>query len=193
MNDSKESILALVARFGYERREKPFRLSSGYETHDYIDGKLAIADGSRLRAVGQAFLDLAEREGVEFDAVGGLTMGADALSTVIATESSVRSDRQPKRWFFVRKDAKEHGKQKLIEGAILKPGERVMLVDDVVTTGRSIVQALDAIEAAGGRVVLATTLVDRGKRAKHYLSERNVLYRPLLTYRDLGIQPVPDA
>lgn len=187
MNEYRDSVLTLVTRYGYERREHAFRLSSGFETHDYIDGKLAIATGSRLRTVGQAFLALARDEGVAFDAVGGLTMGADPVALAI----TVASDDET-LWFSVRKEAKGHGKQRLVEGAVVGEGTRVLLVDDVVTTGRSMVQALDAVEAAGAEVVLATALVDRGEATAARLVERGVRYRPLLTFRDLGIEPVPD-
>ena len=96
-----------------------------------------------------------------------------------------------KGWFSVRKERKEHGKQHLVEGSPLPPGSRVLLVDDVVTTGKSTLQALDAIESLDGvEVVLAVSIVDRGDQAASALSARGVRYRPLLTYRDLGIDPV---
>ncbi len=183
-------MIAIVAEHGYERREKPFRLSSGYETHDYIDGKQAVAETGRLLTLGKAFLELAAESGVEFDAVGGLTMGADPMSLSIAVAASDRNE--SKRWFSVRKDPKVHGKQKRVEGSALSTGDRVLLVDDVVTTGKSILQALDAIEEAGAHVVLATALVDRGDATAKVLADRGIAYEPLLTYRDLGIDPVPD-
>ena len=188
VSDYRDAILELITRWGYERREEAFQLSSGSMTHDYIDAKLAIATSHRLRAVGEAFLALAREESVEFDAVGGLTMGADPISLAITIASP-----DEKLWFSVRKEAKAHGKQRSIEGAALKPGTKVMLVDDVVTTGRSILQALDAVEAAEAEVVFATTLVDRGESTSARMAERGVHYRPLLTYKDLGIEPVPDA
>jgi len=187
LTDLQDSIVALVARWGYERQEEAFTLSAGFRTHDYIDGKKAIAVTSRLRTVAAAFLALAAEEGVEFDAVGGLTMGADPLALAIAVGAD-----GDKQWFSVRKEPKEHGKQQLVEGANLLPGTRVLLVDDVVTTGRSILQALDAIEATGAHVVLASALVDRGTGTGRLLAERNIRYRPMTTYKDLGIEPVPD-
>lgn len=187
LTELQDSIVALVAEWGYERRDEAFTLSAGHVTHDYIDGKRAIAQTSRLRLVAQAFLELAKEEGVEFDAVGGLTMGADPIALAIA----VGSDRDT-YWFSVRKEPKEHGKQQLIEGGPLLPGTRVLLVDDVVTTGRSIIQALDAIQASGAEVVMASALVDRGEGTSRVLDERGIRYRPMMTYQDLGIEPVPD-
>ncbi len=188
LTDLQDSIVALVARWGYERREVPFTLSAGFETHDYIDGKRAVATTARLHQVADAFLELAAQEHAEFDAVGGLTMGADPLALAITMAANTE-----KMWFSVRKEAKVHGKQQMIEGAPLLPGTRVLLVDDVVTTGRSILQALDAIESTGAVVVLATALVDRGPGTARRLADRGVRYRPLITYGDLGIEPVPDV
>jgi orotate phosphoribosyltransferase len=162
----KDSIVAMVARWGYDYCETPFRLSSGEESHDYIDGKRALSRGERLLDVGRAILELAD--GVEFDAVGGLTMGADPLAMAVAIAGN-------KLWFSVRKEAKAHGKQRLIEGAELEKGMPVMLVDDVATTGRSILQALDALD---------------GDEARGRLEARGIRYQPIMTYRDLGIEPV---
>ncbi|HWC10306.1 MAG TPA: phosphoribosyltransferase family protein, partial [Acidimicrobiales bacterium] len=94
------------------------------------------------------------------------------------------------RWFSVRKEAKGHGRRRAVEGAELRAGVAVLLVEDVVTTGRSMLQALDAVEATGATVVLAVTLLDRGDVAGRSLAERDVSYAPLATYRDLGIDPV---
>jgi orotate phosphoribosyltransferase len=188
LTDLQDSIVALVARWGYERREKPFTLSAGFETHDYIDGKRAVATTSRLHQVARAFLQVAAEQGAEFDAVGGLTMGADPIALAITMAADTE-----KQWFSVRKEPKVHGKQQMIEGIELLPGTRVLLVDDVVTTGRSILQALDAIEATGASVVLASALVDRGLGTSRRLASRGIPYHPLINYADLGIEPVPDV
>ncbi|HEX9823980.1 MAG TPA: orotate phosphoribosyltransferase [Actinomycetota bacterium] len=175
-------VVDLLREFGLEKREQPFRLSSGQWSHDYIDGKRALADGKRLRVVGEALLDLAGKRGLEFDAVGGLTMGADALAHAVSLLSGCT-------WFSVRKEAKGHGKESLVEGG-LDEGMRVLLVDDVVTTGGSILQALDAVTAAGARVVLAVSVCDRGPDAGPLIAERGIAYEPLVTFEDLGIEPV---
>ncbi len=179
----KGELAALVLREGYIRRDEPFRLASGETSRDYIDGKRALANGRVLAAVCDRVVSLAQSLGVGFDAVGGLTMGADAIVHGIAARSKVY-------WFSVRKELKSHGNQKLIEGVELAPGMRVLLVDDVVTTGSSILQALEAIEDAGANVVLAVALVDRGEAARPKFEARGIRYEPLLTYRDLEIEPV---
>jgi orotate phosphoribosyltransferase len=163
--------------------EVPFRLSSGEFSSDYIDGKRALAAGPDLTLAARCIMALADRQGVSFEAVGGLTMGADPLACAVAILSS-------NEWFSVRKAPKAHGEQRLIEGAVLREGMPVLLVDDVVTTGGSILKALDAIEGVGARVVLAVTLVDRGDTARVRLEQRGVRYQPVLTYEDLDIAPI---
>ncbi len=170
-------------KYGHERREEPFQLANAGLSHDYIDGKRAVAKGSRYELVAEAVAALAAERGVEFDAVGGMTMGADPIAVAVA----VRTDTW---WFSVRKEAKKHGKQKRIEGTELTADMKVLLVDDVITTGGSTLSALDAVEAAGASVVLVTTLVDRSDMAGEALGRRGVAYEPLLTYASLGIDPV---
>ena len=100
-------LAALVRRFGYERREEPFQLSSGGWSHDYVDGKHAMASGPALRQVSQAVIDSVD---FEFDAVGGPTMGADAVAHGVALLSG-------RAWFSVRKEAKGHGREAWVEGS----------------------------------------------------------------------------
>ncbi|MFP5319363.1 MAG: orotate phosphoribosyltransferase [Acidimicrobiia bacterium] len=176
-------VIRVLRERGYVRRDEAFQLSSGEWSHDYVDGKRAFAAGADLRAAAEAIVELAAREGVSFDAAGGLTMGADHLSHAIAVVSGAS-------WFSVRKEAKGHGRRQRIEGAALGPGTSVLLLEDVVTTGGSILQALDAVEETGARVVLATTLLDRGEAAAGRLADRKVPYRPLATYSDLEILPI---
>lgn len=114
-------------------------------------------------------------------------MGADPIGVAVAMLMDVE-------WFSVRKTAKGHGRQRRIEGKEFSPGTTVLLVDDVITSGRSILDALDVLQQeAQAQVVLATTLVDRGDDARQAFAGRGVLYEPLLTYRDLGIEPVRSA
>lgn len=183
MTETRETLLQLILERGYQRRDEAFQLSSGEWSHDYVDAKRAICDGKALEVAGRALIEVAEEAGVQFDAVGGLTMGADALCHAVAMLSGAK-------WFSVRKQAKGHGQRRLVEGAELAAGMRVYLLDDVISTGGSILQALDAVSAEGAEVVLATSLVDRGKTAGDRMDEKGVLYRPVLTYEDLKIDPI---
>ena len=179
----RAQVLDVVRRLGYVRRAEAFQLSSGGWSHDYVDGKRALAGGAELRLAAEAVVATAAKQGIDFDAVGGLTMGADPLAHAVAVVSGAK-------WFSVRKEAKGHGRRRAVEGAELGPGVRVLLVEDVVTTGRSMLQALDAVAATGATVVLAVTLLDRGDVAAQELADRDLAYSPLATYRELGIDPV---
>ena len=183
LSQLRRQVQELVSRYGHERRDEPFKLSSAGWSYDYVDCKRAIASGSRLRLVGAAISELARSLNVEFDAVGGMTMGADPIALAVAIDSGAH-------WFSVRKEPKKHGRQRRIEGAELTPESRVLLVDDVTTTGRSILEALAAVDETGAVVVMATPLVDRGEMTGPEFENRGIPFAPVLTYEDLGIDPV---
>ena len=184
--ESWQAAFDLIRTRGYEHREEPFRLASGQLSHDYIDGKYAIDTGERLMTVSRAVADLAARTGIEFDAVGGLTMGADPLAHGIAVVTG-------SAWFSVRKEQKQRGREQWIEGTRIEPGTRVLLVDDVISTGGSTEIAYDRVTAAGAVVTGVIPMVDRGDVAAARFAKRNVPFAALVTYTDLGIEPVKDV
>jgi orotate phosphoribosyltransferase len=184
--DSWQAAFDLIRTRGYERREEPFKLASGQLSHDYIDGKNAIDTGARLTIVSKAVAELAEINGIEFDAVGGLTMGADPLAHGIAMVAD-------KAWFSVRKEQKTRGREQWVEGHRLTAGTRVLLVDDVISTGGSTEIAYDRIAPLGVHVTGVIPMVDRGDIATGRFAKRNIPFHALVTYRDLGIEPVQDV
>jgi orotate phosphoribosyltransferase len=133
--------------------------------------------------VGAAMAAAACQAGAEFDAVGGLVLGAVPFTFAVALAARAR-------WFLIRKEPKGRGTNRWAEGARIGPGTRVMLVDDVITTGGSIQLAYERVQAEGAEVVFATTLVDRGDRAAAFFQTRSIPYVPMLTYRDLAIDRV---
>lgn len=181
--ENASTIVEIVQKRGYLRLEEPIQLASGEWSRDFIDGKAALADGEDLLRACEAMLDVVADAGWKFDAVGGLTMGADQFAHVMAVIGR-------KRWFVVRKEPKGRGTNKLIEGSEISGGTDVLLVDDVVTTGGSIMRAHDAVVATGAHVAGVITLVDRGDRAETEFARLGVPYRTLVTYRDLGIEAV---
>ncbi|MGE2837181.1 orotate phosphoribosyltransferase [Mycobacterium sp. SMC-4] len=181
-----QAAFDLIRTRGYERREEPFRLASGQLSHDYIDGKFAVDTGERLTVVSRAVADLAAANGVEFDAVGGLTMGADPLAHGVAMVTG-------KAWFSVRKEQKTRGREQWIEGTRLQAGDRVLLVDDVISTGGSTEIALERVRALGAVVTGVIPMVDRGDVAARRFAGHGVPFHALVTYRDLGIEPVQDV
>jgi orotate phosphoribosyltransferase len=184
--DTWQAAFDLIRTRGYEHRAEPFKLASGQLSHDYIDGKYAIDTWERLTIVSRAVADLAAKHGIEFDAVGGLTMGADPLAHGVAMVTG-------KAWFSVRKEQKQRGRGQWIEGTRLEPGTRVMLVDDVISTGGSTEIAFDRVAAVGAVVTGVIPMVDRGDVAAGRFAKRNVPFAALVTYRDLGIEPVKDV
>jgi orotate phosphoribosyltransferase len=174
---------ALIKSRGYERRDEPFKLASGQLSHDYIDGKFAVDNGKRLSLVSRAVGELAAEAGMDFNTVGGLTMGADALAHGVAIVCGVS-------WFSVRKEPKPRGREQWIEGSRLDASSRVLLVDDVVSMGGSIMQAYERVIQAGASVVGVIPMVDRGEAGRRLFAEVGVSYAPLVTYKDLGIEPV---
>ena len=165
------------------RLKTPVQLASGDLSSEFVDGKLAVDEPENLQLAGAAMLAVASEAGIEFDAVGGLVVGAAPFTFAVAQVAK-------KRWFLVRKEPKGRGTNLWIEGARLHSGMNVMIVDDVVTRGGSIRKACELVEEVGAKVVIATTLVDRGDFASIYFEQRGIPYHPILTYRDLDIEPV---
>jgi orotate phosphoribosyltransferase len=184
--DTWQAAFDLIMSRGYERREEPFTLASGQLSHDYIDGKNAIDTGERLTIVSRAVADLAALRGIEFDAVGGLTMGADPLSHGIAMVTG-------KAWFSVRKEQKKRGREQWVEGHRLQPGTRVLLVDDVISTGGSTEIALERIAPLGVTVTGVIPMVDRGDVAAGRFAKHGIPFAALVSYRDMGIEPIKDV
>jgi orotate phosphoribosyltransferase len=179
----RDQVVEIVRSKGLQSFKEPLQLASGEWSHDFIDGKRALADGRDLELACRAMIEFVKRQGVEWDAVGGLTLGADQFSHGVALLAG-------KSWFVVRKQPKGRGTNKRIEGAEIGRGTRVLLVDDVVTTGGSIQEAYSEVILTGADVVGATTLVDRGATAAKFFADEGVPYEPLVTYGDLGIAPV---
>lgn len=169
-----------------QRLDRPVQLAGGDHSDVFIDGKHAVDDPDSLDLVAAAMLAAAHEAGVEFDAVGGLVLGAAPFTFAVANHARCK-------WFLIRKEPKGRGTNLWIEGARLAPGMRVMLVDDIVTKGGSIQTAYARAVEAGANVVFATTLVDRSDVAKEFFAREGVPYAPMLTYDDLKIDRVGDA
>jgi orotate phosphoribosyltransferase len=146
-----------------------FTLASGKKSSFYFDSKRTtlLPEGAYL--VAREILRVIRERGIEADAIGGLTLGADPIVCPVAALSHIEGPAL--RAFIVRKEAKGHGTDRRIEGS-LAPGSRVVIVDDVVTTAGSTLQAIEAAESAGHRVVAVLCLVDReqggGERLARY-------------------------
>jgi orotate phosphoribosyltransferase len=153
-------------------------LTSGATASYYVDAKRAILRPAGFAALAELVGDLARRTGAT--AVGGLTMGADPVAcAALAGGADVKA-------FFVRKEAKGHGLQRRIEGPLLEPGDRCLVVEDVSTTGGSAIQAIDALRDAGHEIVGVTAVLDRLAGAREAIeAAAGVPYTPLTTIDDV--------
>lgn len=163
--------------------ENPVELASGAMSSHFVDAKAGLSRSDDLRTACLALDGVVRAAGIEYDAVGGLTLGADHLCVGVSLVAGAE-------WFIVRKEAKKRGTARQIEGAALSTGTRVMVVEDVVSTGSSMLIAIDAVESTGAKVVAATTLFDRGDIAQSELDRRGIPYFALASYRDFGMPPV---
>jgi orotate phosphoribosyltransferase len=158
----REQLLALLARTSF--RLGQFKLSSGGTSDYYIDCRTTTLHAEGGRLTGHAVLELLEENNVDAEAVGGLTMGADPIVSNLATASAWRAKSQPAapllHGFLVRKAEKAHGTGRRIEG-FSKPGARVVIVDDVCTTGASTINAIEAAREAGMVVAAVVCIVER--------------------------------
>ena len=155
-------------------------LSSGKEADYYVDLRRVTLDAVAAPLVGQVMLDLTKD--LEFDAVGGLTLGADPVATAmmhIAAQQGRTLDS-----FVVRKAEKAHGLQRRIEGPDVK-GRRVLAVEDTSTTGGSVMTAVEALKEAGAIVVAVAVIVERG--AAPLIQENGLEYRAAYQLSDLGL------
>jgi orotate phosphoribosyltransferase len=146
-----------------------FVLSSGRRSDFYFNGKQVTLEGRGLYLV--AMLVLERCRALQIDAIGGLTLGADPIAAGVAVLSG--RDR-PLRAFIVRKQAKEHGTASLIEGPPLRAGDRVMVVDDVITTGGSLLTAVDALAGQRVEIVEALAVVDREEGGREAIEARGL-------------------
>jgi orotate phosphoribosyltransferase len=181
MNDPRKQLLDLLKLRSF--KEGTFKLASGDTSKYYIDGKMAEVFSEGAHLIGEILYDYTAK--LPIDAIGGLEAGAIPLVTA-AVISYHRHGRRMEG-FWVRDRMKDHGTQKIIEGN-LKPNSQVVIVDDVVTKGQSVIKAVVAVKQQGCRVPLVVTLVDRLGGAAQLFKEQGVEdYRPIFTIRDFGI------
>ena len=159
-----------------------FTLSSGKKSNYYMDCKLTTLDPEGALLTGYCILEMLDELGVKPDAIGGLSMGADPLVTAAGVVSAI--EKRPLPGFLVRKKAKEHGRQKQLEGMENPRGKKVVIVDEVCTTGGSTAEAIEAAEREGCEVVAVISLVDREEGGSEMLRAK-YKYRSIFTAREL--------
>ena len=161
-----------------------FTLASGKKSAYYLDGKQITLHSEGLRLVSEGLLDLLAD--VSFDAIGGMSIGADPIVGGVLTAAAARG--REVCGFLVRKEPKGHGTQRYIEGPVA-PGMKVVIIDDVVTTGGSALQSVDRIIEFGCEVVHVVGIVDRMEGGAANFAARHLPFRSLLSITDFGITP----
>ena len=182
MSSERDAILKLIRErslfFG------DFTLASGRKSNYYIDGKMTTLSAEGVARVGEYIFRLIDN--LRPDAIGGLALGAAPIVAAVAMASYHAG--RPIDAFIVRKDPKEHGTKKLIEGP-LRGGSRVIIVDDVTTTGKSLLDAIKIVEEEGCNILKVVTILDRREGGGEKLRELGYDFVPILTISDLNLTP----
>jgi orotate phosphoribosyltransferase len=165
-------------------REGKVKLSSGLESDFYIDGKQTTLDAEGAYLCGKLLYEMIRTGGEAIGGVGGMTLGADPLVTAVSLVSYLENAPIPA--FIVRKEPKGHGTGNFIEGkSNLPSGTRVALLEDVVTTGGTLLQVIDRVEAQGFEVGLVATVVDRQEGGEEALAEKGYKLLSVFTREEL--------
>lgn len=187
MDPPKYDIDALKALVRSEAlRFGDFTLASGKKASYYLDCRLLTLHPQGANLVAAGMLEAMAAQGPLPEAVGGMAIGADPITAAIVTLAGQRA--LPLRGFMVRKEPKEHGTGRQVEGPV-QAGDRVVIVEDVITSGGSALKAVDAAEAFGLKVHRVLGIIDRLAGGQEAFAARGLELQTLLTIRDFGIEP----
>ena len=178
LDEVRQHLLTLFVTLAYQ--EGNFTLSSGQSSSYYINGKKVTLTAGGALAVGRLLFSLLESDTV---AVAGLTLGADPLVTAVSVVSAYEN--QPVAALIIRKEAKGHGTQAYIEGPELLPGSKVVVLEDVVTTGKSAMLAVERLRAVGYQVEEVISLVDREQGGAAFYQSQGLQFRAVFTISDI--------
>ncbi len=183
INDRRAALLKLILDVSFERRK--VTLASGNESDFYLDLRQTLMRPLGVLLAGQLILDKLS-SGTRVDSVGGMAVGAVPLVSAVLAAAAHDPASRELIGFFVRKETKKHGLGRQIEGGF-DSGHTVALVEDTTTTGGSTLEALDIVEAAGGKVARVLCLVDRGEGAAELFAERGVTLESLFNRSHLPV------
>ncbi len=215
MTDLKAQLLNIVLKKAYIRSKIPFKLASGKTSFDYVDMRCGLSNGNDLKVAclylaetlkasgydfatniftdetsmsksftdNRSLTDTTHKNNMVITSVGGMTMGADPISHGVSLLTGIN-------WFSVRKQSKDHGTQNSIEGYKISNSDSVLLVDDTVTSGTSLIKAAQQVLSTGASITIAVCILDRSTLAKSEFEKLGIRYIPLLTFEDLKIEPV---
>jgi orotate phosphoribosyltransferase len=184
----REQLANLLRAKSIKRGE--FTLASGKKSDYYLDCRLTTLDPEGALHTGHCVLELLDEMHIRPDAIGGLSMGADPVVSAAIVVSAI--EKRSVQGFLVRKEAKDHGRKRQIEGMEETRGKRVAIVDDVCTTGGSTQEAIAAAEREGCEVIAVISLVDREEGGSDMLRAK-YNYRAVFTARELLEEGKPDS
>jgi len=177
----KEKLFSLLNKEALKKGD--FTLSSGKKSNYYLDGRVITLTPEGAFLTASIILDMVE--GRNIAAIGGPTLGADPIVGAVAVLSHIKQI--PLKTFIVRKAAKEHGAGRQIEGPQLAKEDRIILVDDVATTGKALIEAKTALDKAGLKSDTAIVIVDRLEGAKENLAKAGLSLEPIFTIKEFGL------
>jgi orotate phosphoribosyltransferase len=178
---AKKRLLEILLKKSFEYSEEPvFKLVSGKMSNYYINCKTTTLDSEAMNLIGRIFYDKIKT--LHINAIGGLTQGADPIAFACAMISGMEG--KPLNAFVVRRKAKEHGLKKDIEGDIHE-GDKVVIVDDVVTTGQSTVEAIEKARKGKLDIVKAIALIDRQEGGRENIERLGIPFESIFTKDDL--------
>lgn len=183
VEELRRQIIELVYKRAYQRRK--VRLASGRESNFYVDCKEVILTPDGLYKTARYVLALMQQQNLAAEAAGGPVMGAVPLASAVSALSFEVQGARPLASFFVRPEAKEHGTGRLVEGPLLREGMPVILLDDVLTTGGSVLRAAQAVQEQGCRVEQVLVIVDRQEGGRENLEEAGLSVSAILTREEL--------
>jgi len=183
LKELKDKLFALLNKEALKKGK--FVLSSGKTSNYYLDGRLITLSSEGAYLVASIILELVKGE--DITAVGGPTLGADPITGAIAALSHIKQI--PLKTFIVRKAAKEHGTQRQIEGPALTEKDKVILIDDVATTGKALIEAKEALDKIGVKATKAIVIVDRQEGAAENLKKAGLELEPIFKIQDFGLSP----
>jgi orotate phosphoribosyltransferase len=179
----RRQLLDIILDVSVEQRE--VTLASGRKSNFYLDLRQTLMRPLGMKLAGELALEQLQ-SGTPVEAVGGMAVGAVPFVAAVLAAAADDDRSRDLLGFFVRKEQKKHGLARQIEGGFCE-GQTVALVEDTTTTGGSTLEALDIVEAAGGKVARVLCIVDRGEGAIEAFAERGVALEPLFTRADLGV------
>ena len=178
---AKKELLKILKKNSF--KQKKVVLSSGKTSNFYFDGRISSLMNTGAYFIAEIILDMIKNDNI--DAIGGLTLGADPI--IGATVALSFKKKHPINGFIVRKGEKKHGMKRKIEGPKLKKSSRIVIVDDVVTTGSSTIQAIQAIKKIGCKIIRVISIVDRCDGAKENIGKHNCKLESIFTKNDFGV------